>query len=124
MHKIIGLCLVALLATGCLGGKRAPDETRVVAGPQLILPPEYGLVPPEEGAVATPAERAANAKVTAAQEALLGGAAAPAPSTEEANWLLGEQKIDPNIREKLAADDAVATEKEGNRTFIDKILGN
>ncbi len=125
MRHIFGLFLITLMLTGCFGGKRAPDETRVVSGPQLILPPQYGLVPPQKGGLATPAERAADDQVNAAQEALLGGAIPQAATTtEEANWLLGDQQVDPSIREKLVVDEAVAEETEANKSFMDKLLGD
>jgi len=125
MRHIFGLFLITLMLTGCFGGKRAPDESRVVAGPALILPPEYGLVPPQKNGLATPAERAADDKVNAAQEALLGDSAPQAATqTEAANWLLGDQQVDPSIREKLAVDEAVAEETEANKSFMDKLLGD
>lgn len=122
MFKISILALIALTTTGCFGVKRAPDETRVVAGPRLSLPPEYGMVPPQTTGAATPAERAANAEVTAAQAALIGTEVMPqTPQTTEANWLLEGQDVDPQIRTKLTTDDIDAQETEAKKGFFDKL---
>ena len=48
------LCGTALVASGCGGVKNPlqrtlPDETQVLAGPSLALPPSFELRPPREG---------------------------------------------------------------------------
>lgn len=70
--KLLSLALISVLLTACLGGINPPDETRVIAGPDLSLPPEFRLPKPSNSAPATPAERTAAETVAAAEAALLG----------------------------------------------------
>lgn len=57
LGRISGLALAgtALLVSGCGGasklmGKSLPDETQVIDGPTLALPPQFDLRPPREAA--------------------------------------------------------------------------
>ena len=81
-------------------GRQAPDEFQVVERAPLVVPPEFGLRPPEPGAL-RPQEGTTSQQ---AQRALLGEALAPAPETSGQVALLqsaGADRADPNIRDVL-----------------------
>lgn len=77
----LSLLLTAFILTGCIGGSKAPDASRVIAGPNLALPPSLRLPTPDATGIATPAERTAAEANAAAQEALLGTNAATVETT-------------------------------------------
>ena len=99
-------------------GKRSPDEFAVVSRTPLILPPDYGLRPPQPGesrpGVDTPGERARASLVgpqpaAGADQEVLAAAFDEASPTESA----GEQALvaqlstgptDPDIRRKIAEE--------------------
>jgi hypothetical protein len=103
---ILSLLMLAACGRGsvqnALGmGKRSPDEFAVVSRAPLILPPDYGLRPPQPGesrpGVDTPSEQA--------RARLVGQATAPADRVDQ---------------EVLAAafDDASPTESAGERALV------
>jgi hypothetical protein len=95
------LAVTALLVGACSGMKNPlqrtlPDETQVLAGPSLSLPPSYELRPPRTGEVS---------------ETLLPTAATLVSSSAE-GWLVHQAQTqagtvpDANIRTDLEAQDA------------------
>jgi hypothetical protein len=110
-RAVVPLLLACLPLAACGGGERtlaerlgmgrqAPDEFQVVERAPLVVPPEFGLRPPEPG-VPRPQEGRTSEQ---AQRALLGDALAPAPETTGQLALLdsaGVDRADPNIREVL-----------------------
>lgn len=111
------LAALALTLTACGGMKNPlertlPDETQVLAGPSLSLPPSFELRPPREGE---------------ASEALLRAPTAQAVSgTGAESWLVNQAQTqagtvrDENIRTDLDAKatadkaaEAAETEKKG-----------
>lgn len=104
---------VALMATACgstkLMAKSLPDETRVIDGPTLALPPQYDLRPPREAADYEHILRAQ--KTVEAQTLITGVSPTMAPAAGEVPqadaWLVQQTSqqsgvvADPNVREDL-----------------------
>ncbi len=111
---------MAVLVTACgstkLMGKTLPDETQVIDGPTLALPPQFELRPPRESSDYESLLRAQ--KSAEAQNLIVNGTSAttagmaPAtggevPATDA--WLLNKTKAqtgvvaDPNVRAELDA---------------------
>jgi Protein of unknown function (DUF3035) len=117
MRKLqMAMVATALLLAACGGsagklmGKSMPDETQVIDGPTLALPPQYELRPPREAADYETVLRAQ--KTVEAQELITGvsgTAVAPAIGAVPAgdDWLLKQtsQQVgvvaDPGVREDL-----------------------
>lgn len=123
--SIVSVVVLASCAQGsvqnALGmGKRSPDEFAVVSRAPLILPPDYGLRPPQPGesrpGVDTPSEQARASLVGQASPRPAGGeqevlaAAFDQPSSTESageRALLAEAvtvPTDPDIRRKIAEE--------------------
>lgn len=110
------LLAAAVLLAGCgnsagkLMGKSLPDETQVIDGPTLALPPQYELRPPRES---TDYESVLRAQKTVEAQSLITGvsatAVAPAMGSVPAGdeWLLQQTSqqlgvvADPGVREDL-----------------------
>lgn len=105
----------ALLLAGCgetkLLSRTLPDETRVVDGPGLVVPPDYQLRPPRE---ASDYETLLGERKTAEAQALItgvsgsvvvSGSVAEVPAADV--WLVKESQqqsgvvADPNVRQAL-----------------------
>jgi hypothetical protein len=117
----VGVVALAAGLAGCGGtkilGKSLPDETQVVDGPNLVLPPQFDLRPPREGDADAPSyeERLNSQKTQEAQALIAGAPVAAAAKTESATvpeadaWLVqkatqnGRVEVDPNVREELDA---------------------
>lgn len=138
---VMSLAAVSLLAS-CgetkLLGRSLPDETRVVDGPGLDLPPDFSLRAPEDAN-----EAALGRTVQAgrsAQEILglggsvvsgsmvsgtaVGGIEAEVPASDQ--WLLQQAggRVDPNIREELnAPTDAEKALEEEKPGLFKRIFG-
>lgn len=107
------LCAGVLVLSGCgslLSGKGMPDESRVIAGPKLAVPPEFDLRPPREGddfATKVSAEKKAEIQT------ILGGAPeqkAETQPTDTDSWLLqtvGGPKVVAPSAEKVSGTVAV-----------------
>lgn len=119
-----------IVLAGCAGGtnvlkKKLPDETRVIDGPSLALPPNFDLRPPREAADYESVLRAQ--KTIEAQSLITGvapatGAAAPAADVPEADaWLVnkvGAQAgvaADPNVRADLESQEQADAGVEDSR---------
>jgi hypothetical protein len=111
---VLALGLVACGETPKLLGKGLPDETVVVDGPSLELPPEFSLRPPREG---QDYESVLRAQKSAEAQALITGVSgttsvegtATVPAAE--SWLLDKTTeqtgaVQPGIREQLKTDAA------------------
>lgn len=120
------LAVVALLlTTGCAAvqvGKRAPDEFSVITSAPLIIPPDYGLRPPEPSVIR---EREL-AKSEETEEAIFG--VNPLSSVQEASpgeiallRQLGALSVDDNIRDQITRENAKLV-KVGEKSTIDKII--
>lgn len=134
----IGLSMTILLTlAGCargtvqeaLGmGKRSPDEFSVVSRAPLILPPDYGLRPPQPGqsrpGVDTPSERARSSlaggpgqqALGAEQEVVSATFDAPAQVESSGERALVAQAtttpVDPDIRRRIAEENMELAEVE------------
>lgn len=126
----------ALLLTACgetkLLGRTLPDETRVIDGPSLALPPDYQLRPPREAA---DYETLLGERKTAEAQALItgvsgtavvsGGAEVPAADA----WLVKETQqqsgvvADPNVR-KVLEDETKLPEPEKKKGFLGGWFGS
>lgn len=103
---------VALILAGCgetkLFDRSLPDETRVIDGPTLAVPPSMDLRPPRE---AQDYETLLREQKTAEGQALITGVSATVPVSASAavpsedEWLLQQTgtKADPNVRAELEA---------------------
>lgn len=121
---LAGVALVML--TGCgetkLFDKSLPDETRVIDGPTLAVPPSMELRPPREAA---DYETTLRAQKTAEGQALITGVSstnvvsttASVPSDEQ--WILQQTgaKADPNVREELEEAAKAPEEKKKGGLF-------
>ena len=97
-------------------GKRAPDEFRVVRRAPLVIPPDYGLRPPEPGAVGRQQDNSEQAR-----EILTGDRdtrPAGARSRGEAA-LLAQSRVaaEPGIRNRIVAENADLADLD-DRTFL------
>ena len=102
-------------------GRRTPlDEFAVVQKAPLVVPPDFGLRPPQPGEQPLPAAPVA----AQAREALLGVGAAPARALTPGEAALlqaaGADEADPAIRARILRE----TEQvlEGGRSFAEGIL--
>ncbi|MEK9967489.1 MAG: DUF3035 domain-containing protein [Ferrovibrio sp.] len=127
------LALAALAGSLVLGGcdstrdalglnKKSPDEFVVVTKAPLVLPPEFGLRPPEPGA-ARPQEVSARDRAAAA---LVGNNQGRAPAQQRS---AGEQallqqahasNVDPDIRRKV--NDEFTQLAERDRRLVDRLM--
>lgn len=114
--------------------KKAPDEFAVVTKAPLVLPPEFGLRPPEPGAPRpqeVPARDRAAAALAGRTDSAAGqltprsrdpnAAAVPRSAGESA--LLQQAKatnVDPDIRRKV--NDEFTQLAERDRRFVDRLL--
>lgn len=131
----VGAVLLAA-TTGCdttvqetLGlGKRAPDEFQVVRRAPLVLPPDMNLRPPRPGAVGgSQPDASAEAReiLTGTAEAGDGDAAGrqvadlgpSASGGERALVAASPVRAEPNVRERIVADDAELTRLD-RRLFL------
>lgn len=133
---IVSLSLLGALSlslAGCGGdsvrealgyGKDAPDEFAIITKAPLVIPPDFGLRPPQPGA---PRPQEANLDPSiVAQSALIGDqSATPAPETGS----IGEQALleqtgaaaaDPRIRQVVNAETRTLVEKD--KTFTSDVL--
>jgi len=117
---LLGLSTSMALLTACgstklLGDKAPPDETQVIDGPGLVLPPDFDLRPPRE---AQDYETILRSQKNAEAQTLITGVSTTAvtgvsssvvPASDE--WLLKQAggTAQPGIREKLSGE--VKTDK-------------
>lgn len=129
--------LLPLAAGGCdsareaLGlNKKSPDEFAVVTKAPLVLPPEFGLRPPQPGAP-RPQEVQARDRAQAALggRAGSGGLTQPAGGPTSSSRSAGEAallqqagatNIDPDIRRKV--NDEFTQLAERDRSFVDRLV--
>lgn len=125
-----------LILAGCdstreaLGlNKKSPDEFAVVTKAPLVLPPEFGLRPPEPGA-----PRPQDVQARDRAQAALGGRTAtdpltsarrnPTSSTSAGEAALLQQarasNVDPDIRRKVNEDFTQLAERD--RSFVDRLI--
>lgn len=120
--------MVTMALSGCgstklFGSQTPPDETQVIDGPSLSLPPDFSLRPPHE---AEDYEAVLRAQKTREAEAIIiGGPVSatiiPGVATDD-QWLLQQAGVaDANIRDKLTADEAEPDAEDAN--FWNRILG-
>ncbi|MCP5405509.1 MAG: DUF3035 domain-containing protein [Pseudomonadaceae bacterium] len=125
MRVILPLVAVAVFVAACgetklLSSRTPPDETRVIDGPTLAVPPDFNLRPPSDAA---DYEAVLRAQKTAEARALITGGAAPVSATAAGDntWLLNEAgSADADIRSKLEIDAVAQPEEE--KTFWQKLL--
>lgn len=111
--------LAACGSTSKLMGKTLPDETQVIDGPTLALPPQFELRPPRESADYESVLRAqkgveAQNLITTGSSATVAGVTASVSSDVPAGdeWLLDKTHAqtgvvaDPNVRQELVAPSA------------------
>jgi hypothetical protein len=135
------LLMLPVLLTGCetardaLGlNKKAPDEFAVVTKAPLVLPPEFGLRPPEPGAP-RPQEVSARERAQAALGGRSGEAAgqlgpvARTGNTQNVQRSAGESVLlqqakasnpDPDIRRKV--NDEFTQLAERDRRLVDRLV--
>ena len=108
------IAILALMVQGCaLVGSPVPDETRVVDGPSLSLPPDFELKPPSELSKKDNSYKAAEK----AQGVLLGSKATTVKEDDE-SWLVNQAGMaDSAIREQLEAEEAAEKEVENAGWF-------
>lgn len=142
---ILILAGIAFMAAACgetklMGGRQLPDETKVVDGPTLALPPDFDLRPPskaedyESVLRAQKTVEARNVITGVSGTTTTGGAAAgtptagvnavATPSVGEANWLTDRAgTAQSDIREQLEREAKQAKEEEKSDSFWNRIMG-
>ena len=132
---VAGVVGLALALTGCEAAresfgfnKQAPDEFSVVTRAPLVVPPDFGLRPPQPGAQ-RPQEKPV---VERARETVLGKSAAEQqfattsgaqPLSEGERALLTQAealKVDPSIRQTVDRESSLLA--EANSDFIDRLI--
>lgn len=117
---VVAGMLLGLSACGetKLLGRSLPDETRVVDGPGLDLPPDFSLRAPEDASEAA-LRRTAQTSRSAQEIFGIGAVSGTAETSTGAvpagdQWLLEQAggRVDPNIREDLSEAPVEAEEGE------------
>jgi hypothetical protein len=110
---ILALAGVSLLtacgSTKLIGNKAPPDETQVIDGPGLVLPPDFDLRPPRE---ATDYESVLRQQKNAEAQGLITGVSGSVAGVSGSNvpaddqWLLKQAggTAQPGIRDKLSGE--------------------
>lgn len=117
MRNLVLVSAAALLVAGCgggdvLSGARGPDALAAARNAPLVVPPDYGLVPPTPGA---PRPQEADSS-TQALQALFGGPA-PRSATERAALAeAGADRSTAGIRSSAGADAGTAVVDKGQVT--------
>lgn len=113
MRKTMAIILVATALTGCISGKKGPDETMVIENLPLTLPPSFELRPPRQGdSVAVERSR------EEAQRLILGEETELPKSTStkaEDSWLIdkiGGDSRNQSIREIMATESRKVPQEE------------
>jgi hypothetical protein len=129
-HLLMTAAAVALLLAGCgdtklLGSRRPPDETAVIDGPTLALPPDFDLHPPSKS---EDYEQVLRAQKTAEAHALITGVSGTVPVSAtvagDDQWLTEQAGVaDANIRSELDADAAAEAKAEDKPSFWQRIMG-
>jgi len=111
-----GVVLAAALLAGCGGGsvfkKTLPDETRVIDGPSLALPPQFELRPPRDAEDYESVLRAqktveAQSLITGVSPSGVVGVSATQAADPAEQWLIDRASqqsgvvADPNVRADL-----------------------
>lgn len=137
---IAALLALPVILSGCssardaLGlNKKSPDEFVVVTKAPLIMPPEFGLRPPEPGAPRpneVPARDRAAAALSGTSTDAAGqltpmsrSAIAQQPRSPGESALLGQARasnVDPDIRRKV--NDEFTQLAERDRRFVDRLM--
>lgn len=95
---VLALTIGAVTLSGCaslgLGDRAGPDEFAVARQAPLVIPPDFGLVPPATGASRT-SETTAQ---TQALQALFGGPAQRSDAERAALSAAGATSAEPGIR--------------------------
>lgn len=109
--------------------KKSPDEFAVVTKAPLVLPPEFGLRPPEPGAP-RPQDVQARDRAQAAlggrsaTDPLTAGRRSPTSSVSAGEAALLQQarasNVDPDIRRKVNEDFTQLAERD--RSFVDRLI--
>jgi len=137
MNKILGLTLSVFVLATTLGGcesarksfgnaKSPPDEFAVYKRPPLSLPPDYGLRPPQPGAVQTqgmePSKAASQAIRQATTTTPKSGAikSASSPGLQSLLRDTGGGSADPDIRRQIDEETSIYTKDDGR--FVDKLI--
>lgn len=118
----------ALVLTACgdtklFTGRQAPDETKVIDGPTLALPPDFDLHPPSK---TEDYEQVLRDQKTAEARALITGVSATTASvsaTGDDAWLVQQAgRADADIRSQLDAD-AQSEKAEEKPGFWQRVMG-
>jgi hypothetical protein len=109
-RSLLAAVAAAALATGCgsgklLGDHKLPDETQVIDGPGLVLPPDYDLRPPRDAADYEAVLRAQ--KGAEAQTLITGvsGTVTASGTVAEDSWVVRQAGVaQPGIRQALSSE--------------------
>jgi len=113
MKKTMALLLVATALTGCISGKKGPDETVVLENMPLTLPPNFELRPPRK---AEPVALTRGRKE--AKKLILGAETETKPEAKvetSDSWLIekaGGDTRNKSIREIMAEEADVSVEEK------------
>ncbi len=95
---VLSLSVGAVALSGCaslgLGDRQRPDEFAVARQAPLVIPPDFGLAPPQTGA-SRPSDGTAQ---TQALQALFGGPAQRSDAERNALNAAGQTNAEPGVR--------------------------
>lgn len=133
LAKLLILLALPLAVSGCdrtrdaLGlTKKSPDEFAVVTKAPLVLPPEFGLRPPQPGAPRPQDVQARDrARAALGGGTLTQGARSPTSSSRSAGETAllqqaGAVNTDPDIRRKV--NDEFTQLAERDQSFVDRLV--
>ena len=96
--SVFALTAAAVALSGCatlgLGDRQRPDEFAVARQAPLVIPPDFGLAPPQTGA-SRPSDGTAQ---TQALQALFGGPAQRSDAERNALNAAGQTTAEPGVR--------------------------
>ena len=127
VFPLITAAATAMALTACASGsnnpfaRTLPDETQVIDGPSLALPPSFELRPPRDAKADAATVEAALARTQA--QALVTGVSSSAPMADTGDdWLVtkaeeaGGTKANARVREELdAAETQAAAEADARK---------
>jgi hypothetical protein len=133
LSKAAGIVVIAAATTSLCGcsairnlagmNKMPPDEFAVLTKAPLVIPPDFGLMPPKSGAAPTNQSDPTGVASRSIYGSDLVGAGGQGTVSAGEEYLLaktGANKTDPNIREEIVADNTALLAADDS--FADSLM--